>query len=110
MLLGYAASLFFPWWIIAVTSFLVAAAIRQGAIASFLSGFLGLFILWAAQSFYLDAQNEHLLSKKVASILPLGGAYIAVIILAALLGGLVAGMAALTASFLRGGGHNRERL
>ncbi len=100
-LLGFAASLFFPWWIIAVAAFIVALAIHQNAFASFLAAFLGLFLLWAIQSAYIDAQNEHLLSAKVASILPLGGSYIAVIIVTAFIGGLVAGMGALTGSFAR---------
>jgi hypothetical protein len=60
-----------------------------------------LFILWAAQSYYIDAQNSHLLSTKVASILPLGGSYAAVIIVTAFIGGLVAGLGALTGSFAR---------
>jgi hypothetical protein len=60
-----------------------------------------LFILWAVQSYYIDVQNEHLLSTKVASILPLGGSYAAVILVTAFIGGLVAGVGALTGSFAR---------
>jgi cbb3-type cytochrome oxidase subunit 1 len=100
-LLSFAGCLFFPWWIIAVAAFIVAALIQQHPIASFAAGFLALFVLWAVQSIYIDAQNEHLLSTKVAHILPLGGSYVALILLSAFVGGIVAGMSALTASFLR---------
>lgn len=100
-LLSFAGALFFPWWIIAVAAFLVALIIQQKALASFLSAFLALFILWGVQSYVIDAANEHLLATKVAAILPLHGSYIAIIIVAAFIGGLVAGMAALTASFAR---------
>ena len=100
-LLSFAGALFFPWWIIAVAAFIVSLTIQQKALTSFLAAFLALFILWAAQSSYIDNQNQHLLATKIASILPLGGSYIAVIIVAAFIGGLVAGMAALTASFVR---------
>ncbi|MCW3109137.1 MAG: hypothetical protein JWQ09_3643 [Segetibacter sp.] len=100
-LLSFAGALFFPWWIIAVAAFIVGVVIHQNAFASFLAAFLALFILWAVQSYYIDVQNEHLLSTKVASILPLGGSYAAVILVTAFVGGLVAGMGALTGSFAR---------
>ncbi|MFX7140750.1 hypothetical protein ABTH88_22720, partial [Acinetobacter baumannii] len=45
---------------------------------------------------------EHLLSTKVASLLPLGGSWIVLLLVTGLVGGLVSGLAALTASFLRG--------
>jgi hypothetical protein len=101
ILLSFAVALFFPWWIMAVVAFAVAAVIHLRPLASFISGFLALFILWGAQAIYLDAKNQHLLATKIASVLPLGGSYIALILLTAFIGGLVAGMAALTASFLR---------
>jgi hypothetical protein len=100
-LLSFACSLFFPWWTIAVASFTVAIVIHQRPIASFLAGFLALFILWISQSFIIDLHNEHLLSTRVASILPFGGSYAAVIIFTGLVGGVVSGMAALTASFVK---------
>jgi hypothetical protein len=102
ILLSFAGSLFLPWWIIAVAAFLVAAFIHQRPLKSFLTGFLALFILWGTQALLLDNANEHLLATKVASILPLGGSYIVLILVTAFIGGLVAGMSALTASFLRG--------
>ncbi|MDQ6815309.1 MAG: hypothetical protein M3040_16360 [Bacteroidota bacterium] len=109
-LLSFAAALFFQWWIIAVAAFLVAIVIPQKAIQSFLSAFLALFILWGIQSSLIDAQNNHLLARKVAFILPLGGSYILMIIVAAFMGGLVAGMAALTASFARRGEETSEKI
>jgi hypothetical protein len=101
ILLSFAGSLFFPWWIVAVPAFVVAALIPQRPLASFVTGFLALFILWGTHASFLDYQNQHLLATKVASILPLGGSYINSIIITAFIGGLVAGMSALTASFLR---------
>src|SRR3954447_13525040 len=98
-LLSFACTLFFPWWTIAVAAFIVAIVIHQRPIASFLAGFLALFILWALQSLIIDLRNEHLLSTRVAYILPFGGSYVALIIFTGLVGGIVSGMAALTASF-----------
>ncbi len=101
ILLSFAGALFFPWWIIAMAAFAVAALIHLRPLASFISAFLALFILWGAQAIYLDTKNQHLLATKIASVLPLGGSYILLIFLTAFVAGLVAGMAALTASFLR---------
>ncbi len=100
-LLSYAACLFFPWWSIAIAAFVVSAVIHQKPLKAFVCGFLALFLLWGIQSYYIDVQNGHLLATKVAGILPLGNSPVALILLTAFIGGLVAGMAALTGSFLR---------
>jgi len=100
-LLSFAGALFFPWWIIAVASFIVAFFILQKGYKAFLSAFLGLFILWGIQSFLIDKANSHLLASKIASVLPLGGSYITIILVTAFVGAIVAGMAALSGSLAR---------
>ena len=100
-LLGFSWALFFPWWIIAVAAFIVAALIPQRRLTAFICAFSALFLLWGGQAVLMDTKNEHLLSTKVAQILPMGGSYTALILVTALIGGLVGGMGALTGSFLR---------
>lgn len=100
-LLAFSWALFFPWWVIAVAAFIVAALIPQSRLRAFICAFLALFILWGGQAILADTRNGHLLSAKVAQILPFGGSYIAVILVTALTGGLIAGLGALTGSFLR---------
>jgi hypothetical protein len=90
-----------PWWSFVVTSFVVALAVHQKPGKAFLSGFAGLFLLWTVLSFMKDAANDHLLSQKVAQILPLGGSYIVLILVTGIIGGLVSGLAALSGSYLR---------
>jgi hypothetical protein len=89
-----------PWWSFAVSSLVVSVAIRQRPGKSFLAGFLGLFLLWAGMALIKDAANEHILSAKVATILPLGGSYLVLILVTGIVGGLVSGLAALTGSYL----------
>ena len=97
--LGVYSSL--PWWGFAITSLVVSVSIHQKPGKAFLCGFLGLFLLWAGMALVKDVANEHLLSSKVAHILPLGGSYLVLILVTGIVGGLVSGLAALTGSYLR---------
>jgi hypothetical protein len=107
-LLSFAASLFFPWWTIAVVAFIVALLIHQKGYKAFLAAFFALFILWGAQSFLIDQANNHLLSTKIASVFPLGGSYVLLVIITAVVGAFVAGMAGLTGSLARRSNSNRR--
>ena len=101
LLLAFVSGLYLPWWGIAIVVFLVSSIVHQKAGKAFLSGFLGLFLLWGGLAFWIDMKNDHILSQKIAAILPLGGNSILLILVTALVGGLVAGFAALSGSFLR---------
>lgn len=104
-LLGFAAPLYFAWWSFVITSLIVAVAIHQKPLRAFITGFLGMFLLWAIHAIILDSANDHILSQKVAMILPLNGSYGLLIFITAFLGGLISGFAALTGSFARS--HNK---
>jgi hypothetical protein len=101
-LLSFITSLWFSWWIIAIVSFLVALLIHQKLWKSFLSGFLGLFLLWVGLAIWIDIKNQGLLSAKIAELLPLGGNSILLLCITGVVGGLVAGFAAMSGSSLRG--------
>ncbi len=100
-LLAFISGLFLPWWGIAITSLLVAVLVHQKAGKAFLAGFVGVFILWAGLAWWIDMKNNGILSKKIAGILPLGGSSIVLILVTGLVGGLVAGFAAMSGSYLR---------
>jgi hypothetical protein len=90
-----------PWWSFVVTNLIIAIALPIKPIQSFLAGALGVGALWASLAFGIDMANNHILSSKVAQILPLGGSYIALIIVTAFVGALLGGLASLTGSFVR---------
>ncbi len=98
-LCGFAFPLYLWWWSFAIAAFLVALILKQSPSKSFLAGFVGIALLWLVQAMILDAGNDHLLSHKVALLLPFGGSGIALLITTGLIGGLVGGMAALTGSY-----------
>jgi hypothetical protein len=100
-LLSFALGLYLPWWSLALVAFVVAALIHQRAGKAFLSGFLALFLLWGILAFIIDANNDHVLSVKVAELLPLGGSSLLLILVTALIAGLVGGLAAMAGSYVR---------
>jgi hypothetical protein len=100
-LLSFVACLYFPWWTIAIAAFVVAVFIPQSPRQSFLTGFAAIFILWGGLSWWIDNRNEHVLSHKLAAVLPFGGSSFVMILVTALVGALVAGFASLSASYFR---------
>ena len=102
-LVAYASGIYgnLPWWSFVVTNLIIAIALPIKPIQSFIAGALGVGALWAGLAFGIDIANNHILSTKVAQILPLGGSYIALIAVTALVGALLGGLASLTGSFVR---------
>ncbi len=102
-LMGYAIGIYgnLPWWSFVVTNFIISIAMNQKPGKSFLSGALGIGVLWLVLALVIDTQNNHILSIKVANILPLKGSYIALIIITSVVGFLLGGLSSLTGSFVR---------
>ena len=90
-----------PWWSFVVTNLIISIALPIKPLQSFIAGALGVGALWAGLAFGIDLANNHILSTKVAQILPLGGSYIALILVTAFVGALLGGLASLTGSFVR---------
>lgn len=99
-LFSFSCVLFFPWWAIAISAFVVAIVVKQNSLYSFLSGFIALFLSWGIHALIIDTKNNHLLATKVAGILKLGESSFPILVLTAFIGGLIGGLGALTASYL----------
>ena len=100
-ILSLAIGFYMNWWSIAIAAFLVAAFIRQNPGRAWLSGFLGIFLLWAGLAWWIDIKNQGILAQKIALLFPLGGSVLLLVLLTAFIGALVGGFAALTGSFIR---------
>jgi len=100
-LLSVAAGLYLPWWTIAIVAFIVAAAIPQQPGKAFLAGFIALFLLWAALSFFISSNNEHVLAHKVSLLILKIDSPVLLVTATALIGAVVAGLGALSGSYLR---------
>ncbi len=93
--------MFMPWWSIAVAAFAVELAMGKPKGKAFVAGFAGIFILWMANAIIIDMQNEHILAGKVAKVLPMGGSVVVLVLVTAVIGGLVGGLAAATGRELK---------
>ncbi|MFT3679217.1 MAG: hypothetical protein QM791_03025 [Ferruginibacter sp.] len=100
-LLSLGACFFLPWWSIALAAFIVAALIPQSPVKSFLSGFTALFLLWGGLAWYISDSNEDILAHKVSLLIFQTDSPSLLITVTALVGALVAGLAAFSGSFLR---------
>ena len=100
-ILSFAAGLYLGWWSLALAAFAVSALIPLKPWQAWVSGFLGLFLLWGVLAWWIDVKNQHILSQKMSQVLPAGGSVTVLILLTAFVGALVAGFAALTGSYVR---------
>lgn len=99
--LGFLIGLFLPWWGIAIVAFLVGLLIPQRLGIAFLSGFVGIFLLWGLLAFWIDIKNNSILSHKISELFKLGGSSVLLILVTGFIGGLVGGFAAMAGNSLR---------
>jgi hypothetical protein len=90
-----------PWWSFVVAAALVGATVQQTATKTFAASFLGMFIAWGGLAWWIDWQNQSLLSQKIAMVLPLGGSAAALLFITGLIGGLLSGLSALCGHYAR---------
>ena len=100
-MLSLAACLYLPWWSIAVAAFIVAAMVPLKPLKAFFAGFIALFLLWGALAWYISSNNDDLLAHKMSLIILKTDSPEILILLTALIGAIVAGIASLTGSFVR---------
>ena len=100
-LLSFIAGLYFPWWSIAIAAFIVALLVHQNAGMAFASAFLAMLLLWSGLAWWINVNNENILSLKIAELLGIGNNTFLLVLITGLIGGLIAGLAAMSGSFLR---------
>jgi hypothetical protein len=98
---AFVLGIYMPWWSLAIAAFLVPLLIDQKPGWAFLSGFTALFLLWGLMSSMISSANEQVLAHKISRLILSADNPTLLILVTALLGALVAGMAALSGSHLR---------
>lgn len=97
---AYLLNLVLPWWSIAIPGLVLGYQFKPKNRAAFGWGFLALFLLWGGQALYIHFANEGILSSRIAEMLGVGSPYL-VILVTAVLGGIVSGLATLTGSLIK---------
>ena len=101
LILSFAGGYFLPWWIVAIAAFLAAFFIGKTNPQSFLSGFAAVFIGWTVLALFKNIPNDHILASRVVQLFPLPGNWIWLLVITALIGGIIGGMAALSGVLLK---------
>ncbi len=93
--------LFLPWWSVGIAAFIGGLAWDKKVAGAFLSGFLGIFLLWVIYALIIDIRTSSILSPKIAQLFSLPALSLITILLTGIVGGLVGGFSALTGNFVR---------
>ena len=101
ILFSFLLCLYFPWWSIAIVAFIIPILIPQTHLASFISGFVALFLLWGIMSLWISLSNGNILAHRVSLLMFKTDSPYLLVFVTAFIGALVAGFAALTGSFVR---------
>lgn len=98
---GFAMGLYLPWWTVSIAGFLVSFLLYQKPLTALLTGFLGIFFLWASITIVRSSANEHILAHRMSIFILKNDSPFMLIMVSALIGGLIGGMGALSGSLLR---------
>lgn len=104
VVLCFVFQLFLPWWIITPLAFGAAFWRAQSSSHAFRSGFLAVFSLWIAVALFYSLPNENILANRIGAMLGLpetGINWIIVIVITGIIGGLAAGLCALSGYYFR---------
>lgn len=100
-LLAFASGFYLPWWSVSTASFAIALIIYQRPWVSFLTGYIGVLLLWLILILKINAANESVLAPKISMIMGFGEGDMLLIMVTCLTGAIVGGLGALTGSLLR---------
>jgi len=96
LILSFICSYLLPWWAAALIAFLAALFIGKTSGKAFLSGFGAIFVLWMILALMKSLPNDNVLAGRAIQLFPLPHQWILLLLITALIGGLVGGMAALS--------------
>lgn len=100
IMVGYLCHWFMPFWAIAIAGFVAGLPFKyQWLLTRFAASFLGGFLLWGGLAWWIDHKNGQQLSSMLAELFRTKGAYLSYV--TGLIGGVLAGLGALTGYSLR---------
>ena len=94
-IVGFFLALFGPWWTVVVVAFVVGFCCASSGWQAFLSGFLGVALLWGGAAAWFHYQSSGMLTEKIATLLPFP-IPILLISMTVLVGGTSSGLGSVT--------------
>lgn len=88
---SFGLSFISPWWIVVPVCLMVSFLFKVKIKHAFLMGFCAIFFLWFAQSFFIDMQNDSILSSKIGELFQ-GLSSLLLTGITGLLGGILGGL------------------
>lgn len=98
--LAYLSGLALPWWGIVLSAALVSLVIPTSSFSAFVSGFIGVGLLWLVLSWQIEIESQGVLTQKVAAVFSLEDP-ILLVIAAGLVGAICGGLGSVTGNSLR---------
>ncbi|WP_162555706.1 hypothetical protein [Reichenbachiella versicolor] len=98
--LGFVFSMYTPWWSLILMAAAIAFVFPSNNINAFLSGFLGVGLLWLIMAWKIDVETESVLSVKVAELLMMDDTNM-LVLLSGIIGAFAGGLGAFTGNSFR---------
>lgn len=95
------AQLVLPWWSLAVVAFLICFLRSPTAGQAFLSGFVGIALVWLVYAFVVHSRTDGVFTGRMSELLFKTNTSALPLLVTALVGGLVGGLAGLSGYFVR---------
>lgn len=97
---SYFLSFIAPWWIITIIGFSFGLLLPGLSFIVFISGFLGVGIIWMGYAWKLDSENDSRFSMMIGEMLIMNDPML-LVVLVGIVGGLCGGFSAMTGSLFR---------
>ena len=89
-----------PWWSIVVCTFVISFFLPGNSFNAFLSGFLGIGLVWMVMAWKFDMESGSNMSTKIIDLFPIDD-HILLIVVTGLIGAIVGGFSAVTGNTFR---------
>lgn len=97
----FSTGLFFPWWSMAVVSFLIAIFIPMKPWRYLLAGFFSACLFWGGMTYWISMKNDHILAHRISQLIIQEDNPTYLIMLTALMGAMVGGVSCWSGSLVR---------
>lgn len=98
--LAYLSGMYLPWWGVVVVPACVSLIIPTSGFGAFVSGFIGVGLLWMVLSWKIDIESHGILTNKMASLFNVDDP-IYLVIASGVIGALAGGLGSATGNSFR---------